>query len=176
MKKLLILSVVLFSSVMIFAQSGDSNDQKSSNYVGTNVNYREGYRADVELSCIIPHTWAITSSHGYSFGNGLYLGGGAGFSAEYLPNYKTMPSYIVPLFADLKYSFINRMASPFVNLRTGASYDITNVGIRYFVAPSIGVDIARFAIKVGYEYQVGVWNNSLGVNRHNVVCGVAFTF
>ena len=53
---------------------------------------------------------------------------------------------------------------------------MTNVGIRYFVAPSIGVDIARFAIKVGYEYQVGVWNNSLGVNRHNVVSGVAFTF
>ena len=37
MKKLLILSVVLFSSVMIFAQGVDSNDQKSSSYVGTNI-------------------------------------------------------------------------------------------------------------------------------------------
>ena len=109
MKKLLILSVVLFSSVMVFAQNGDSNDQKSSTYVGTNVNYRNGYRADIELSCIIPHTWAITSSHGYSFGNGLYVGGGAGFSAEFLPDYNTMPSYIAPVFADLKYSFINRL-------------------------------------------------------------------
>lgn len=176
MKRFFILGVILLSNVMIFAQDVEKVGEKSSTYVGTNVNYRKGYRADIELSCIIPHTWAITSSHGYSFGNGLYVGGGAGFSAEYLPDYNTMPSYIAPVFADLKYSFINRLASPFVNLRTGASYDMTNVGIRYFVAPSIGVDIARFAIKVGYEYQVGVWNNSLGVNRHNVVCGVAFTF
>ena len=175
MKKFIVFSIILVSSAMIFAQNVETNDKKSS-YVGTNVNYRKGYRADIELSCIIPHTWAITSSHGYSFGNGLYVGGGAGFSAEFLPDYNTMSSYIAPVFADLKYSFINKLASPFVNLRTGASYDITNVGIRYFVAPSIGVDIARFAIKVGYEYQVGVWNNSLGVNRHNVICGVVFTF
>lgn len=144
--------------------------------VSTSINYKKGYRADVELSCAIPDTWGITSSHGFSFGNGLYVGGGVGFSAEFLPDYDAKPTYIVPVFADLKYSFLNKLASPFVNFRTGGYADVTNTGIRYFLNPSVGVDIERFAIKVGYEYQVGVWKNSLGICRHNVKCGVAFTF
>lgn len=144
--------------------------------VSTSINYKRGYRADVELSCAIPDTWGITTSHGFSFGNGLYVGGGAGFSAEFLPDYDAKPTYLVPVFADLKYSFLNKLASPFVNFRTGGYADVTNTGIRYFLNPSVGVDIKRFAIKVGYEYQVGVWKNSLGTNKHNVKCGVAFTF
>lgn len=52
------------------------------------VHYREGYRADVELSCNIHEIWHFSSSHGYAFGNGLYVGGGAGFSAEYVPDLK----------------------------------------------------------------------------------------
>ena len=41
------------------------------------VGYNRGYRADIELSWANKSVWGITSSHGFSFGNGLYVGGGA---------------------------------------------------------------------------------------------------
>ncbi len=144
--------------------------------VKININFRRGYRADLGLSCTIPDAWGITSSHGFSFGNGLYVGGGTGFAAEFFPDYKTKPTYLVPVFADIKYNIWNKLASPFVSLRTGGYADVTNTGIRYFLNPAMGVDIGRFGIEVGYEYQVGVWRNSLGTSRHNLKCGVAFTF
>lgn len=142
--------------------------------VSSSINYRKGYRGDVEIFCTLPDTWGITSSHGYSFGNGLYVGGGAGFSAEFTPDYKSNPTYLVPVFADLKYSFLNNLASPFVNLRTGVYADITNPGIRYFINPSVGMDIGRFALKVGYELQAGAWQAV--INKHCVKFGVAVTF
>ena len=40
-----------------------------------NVGYDRGYRADIELSWADKSVWGISSSHGFSFGNGLYVGG-----------------------------------------------------------------------------------------------------
>ena len=145
-----------------------------SDTISTSRMYARKYRADIELSWSNPNTWGITSSHGYSFGNGLYVGGGAGFAAEW--NGKDEPLYLVPVFADVKYSFINRLASPFVSLKGGAYADITNSGLRTFANPAVGVDIGRFSIKVGYEYQLGCWGNGDGVHTHQVKCGVGFTF
>ena len=51
-----------------------------------NVGYNRGYRTDIELSWANKSVWGITSSHGFSFGNGLYVGGGAGFGAELSKN------------------------------------------------------------------------------------------
>lgn len=149
---------------------------KFTDRVSPSINYKRGYRANIELSALIPDTWAITSSHGFSFGDGFYFGAGVGFAAEFMPNYKSKPTYLTPLFVDVKHSFVNRLASPFINLSTGAYADITNTGIRYFLAPSIGIDIGRFAIKMGYEYQIGVWKYSCGVGKHSAKVGVAFTF
>ena len=42
------------------------------------VHYRKRYRADIELSYHINDSWFFTTSHGYGFGNGLYIGGGSG--------------------------------------------------------------------------------------------------
>lgn len=144
--------------------------------VSTSINYERGYRADVELSWSNRAHWGITSSHGFSFGNGLYVGGGAGFTADFTGGIKEKPTYLVPVFADIKYSFINRLASPFVNLKAGGYADVTNTGIRTFANPSIGVDIARFSIKAGYEYQLGCWQYWKGQSAHKIKLGVSFTF
>ena len=146
-----------------------------------NVGYNRGYRADIELSWANKSVWGITSSHGFSFGNGLYVGGGAGFGAELTKNTVTPESnwnasYFVPVFADIKYSFTKTLASPFVSLKGGAVADITNKGIRTFASPAVGLDIARFSLKVGYEYQLGFWGYLDGRHMHNVKLGVAYTF
>ena len=146
-----------------------------------NVGYNRGYRADIELSWANKSVWGITSSHGFSFGNGLYVGGGAGFGAELTKNTKTPEtnwnaSYFVPVFADIKYSFTKAQVAPFVSMKGGAIADITNKGIRTFANPAIGLDIARFSMKVGYEYQLGFWGHLDGKHIHNVKLGVAYTF
>ena len=146
-----------------------------------NVGYNRGYRADIELSWANKSVWGITSSHGFSFGNGLYVGGGAGFGAELTKNAVTPESdwnasYFVPVFADIKYSFSKTLASPFVSLKGGAVADITNKGIRTFANPAVGLDIARFSLKVGYEYQLGFWGHLDGKHMHNIKLGVAYTF
>ena len=146
-----------------------------------NVGYERGYRADIELSWAGKSVWGIASSHGFSFGNGLYVGGGAGFGAELTKQADTSESswnasYFVPVFADVKYSFMKTLASPFVSLRGGAIADITNLGVRTFASPAVGLDIARFSLKVGYEYQLGFWGYLDGKHMHNVRLGVAYTF
>ena len=146
-----------------------------------NVGYERGYRADIELSYAGKSVWGIASSHGFSFGNGLYVGGGAGFGAELTKQADTSgsswnASYFVPVFADVKYSFMKTLASPFVSLRGGAIADITNLGVRTFASPAVGLDIARFSLKVGYEYQLGFWGYLDGKHMHNVRLGVAYTF
>ena len=146
-----------------------------------NEGYNRGYRADIELSWANKSVWGISSSHGFSFGNGLYVGGGAGFGAELTKNTDTPESnwnasYFVPVFADIKYSLTKTLASPFVSLRGGAIADITNMGVRTFASPAVGLDIARFSLKVGYEYQLGFWGHLDGKHMHNVKLGVAYTF
>ena len=161
-----------------------------------NVGYNRGYRADIELSWANKSVWGITSSHGFSFGNGLYVGGGAGFGAEmsqkalrnrtadevvdpeysYTPESNWNASYFVPVFADIKYSFKHTLVTPFVSLKGGAIADITNKGIRTFANPAVGLDIARFSLKVGYEYQLGFWGHLDSKHMHNVKLGLAYTF
>ena len=146
-----------------------------------NVCYNRGYRADIELSWANKSVWGITSSHGFSFGNGLYVGGGAGFGAELTKKAKTPESnwnasYFVPVFADIKYSFTKTLAAPFVSMKGGAIADITNKGIRTFANPAVGLDIARISMKLGYEYQLGFWGYLDGKHMHNVKLGVAYTF
>ena len=159
--------------------------------------YNRGYRADIELSWANKSIWGISSSHGFSFGNGLYVGGGAGFGAEltknpvatasvaddvidpeysYTPKSNWNASYFVPVFADIKYSFSKTLAAPFVSLKGGAIADITHKGIRTFANPAVGLDIARFSLKVGYEYQLGFWGHLDGKHMHNVKLGIAYTF
>ena len=162
-----------------------------------NVGYNRGYRADIGLSWANESLWGISSSHGFSFGNGLYVGGGAGFGAEltkktlatvcaadevvnsehtYVPESNWNASYFVPVFADIKYSFMKTLATPFVSLKGGAVVDITNNGLRTFANPAVGVDIARFSLKVGYEYQLGFWGYLDGEDLHNVKLEIAYTF
>lgn len=134
--------------------------------------YKKGYRADIELSWANPNHWGISTSHGKSFGNGLYAGGGAGFNAIMADEV----TYYTPVFADVKYSFINRLASPFVSAKAGGLIDITNYGIRTFINPALGFDIDRFSIKIGYEYSLGCWGFGKGIHNHQIKCGVGFTF
>ena len=157
MKRFLtIFCAIAFSGAALSAQ----NKADDSAYM-INVGYSRGYRADIELSWVNKSIWGISSSHGFSFGNGLYVGGGAGFGAEltkdtaartavnlidpeysYTPESNWNASYFVPVFADIKYSFTKTLVTPFVSMKGGMIADITNKGARTFANPAVGLDIA----------------------------------
>ena len=83
----------------------------------------------------------LFTSHGYSFGNGLWVGGGTGLS------FPSPYDLFFPLYSEVKYSFTaDRPASPFLSARIGAMTNFDES--RMILNPAFGVDIKRFTVYV----------------------------
>ena len=81
----------------------------------------------------------LFTSHGYSFGNGLWIGGGTGLS------FPSPYDIFLPLYSEAKYSFLaDRKTSPFIFARVGAMTNFDEC--RMILCPAFGVDISRFSI------------------------------
>lgn len=99
----------------------------------------------------------VTTSHGYSFGNGLWMGGGVGLSfSDYYD------CIYIPVFAEMKYSFTpERKVSPFVDCRLGY---MTELDYMFgYVSPAVGIDINRFSVFASYDIlsnqsKIAPWN------------------
>ena len=141
------------------------------------VDYERGYHADIAVSTSISEQYTISTSHGFSFGNGLYVGGGVGFTAETFLNFEDAPHYLVPLFADVKYTFLNKRVSPFVSARMGGVFNTEYKMNRMLINPMVGINVRHFTVGLGYELQhafKGVIENS--ASMHNVHLRVGYTF
>lgn len=121
----------------------------------TNRSFRKGYRGDVELGNYATFgkdeaggMILFTSTHGYSMGNGMFIGGGAGYGYEIASDL-----YLVSAFIDAKYNLKDAAVSPFLAARTGAF--LGGGRSQYtaqFVSLSCGVDVSRLSVKIGYQY------------------------
>ena len=170
MKKSIILAVMLlafmFNVTPISAQTHKS------------PMYEKGYRADVQIGPVIDSDYTLytlSTSHGYSFGNGLYIGGGIGLHITTVDMDGHKTRYQVPVFAEIKYSFLNRLVSPFVDLKAGGFYDYTLGGAGYMIRPSIGVDIWRFSVSAGWDHNRFKWQNG-GLGNPGWHIGVSYNF
>ena len=103
----------------------------------------------------------VTTSHGYSFGNGLWMGAGAGVSLM-----GACDGFFIPIYTEAKYSFMkDEKASPFLDCKLEV---MTNTESTYTLfSPAAGVDINRFSIYALYN----MWSQ---VRAFNI--GVAFNF
>ena len=81
----------------------------------------------------------LFTSHGYSFGNGLWLGGGTGLS------FPSPYDLFLPLYSEAKYSFlVDKKVSPFLSAKVGL---MTNFEDSLMILnPALGLDITRFSI------------------------------
>ena len=150
-----------------------SVDAQSKDY----VDYERGYRADIAVSTSISEQYTLSTSHGFSFGNGLYVGGGVGFTAETFLNFEDTPHYLVPLFADVKYTFLNKRVSPFVSARVGGVFNTEYKMNRMLINPMVGINVRHFTVGLGYELQhafKGVIENK--ASMHNVHLRVGYIF
>lgn len=92
----------------------------------------------------------LSTVHGYSWGNGVFLGAGVGYSFELLES-----AQYASIFTDAKYSFKDASASPFLEGRMG--YIFCTNAYRYdtqgvFVIVDGGMDFGRLSARIGYEY------------------------
>ena len=127
---------LLFCAIFPFvsAFAGTSKDRRNllsdKGYVGNvGVSVSPGFGVGADLF----------TSHGYSFGNGLWIGGGTGLS------FPSPYDLFFPLYSEAKYSFnINRKISPFLGAKVGV---MTNFEDSLMILnPVFGFDINRFSI------------------------------
>lgn len=90
----------------------------------------------------------LSSTHGYAFGNGVFIGAGAGCNFQLIEDL-----HFASVFMDVKYNFVDASASPFIEGRTGYNYCINrynDIG-GLFVSTAAGVDFGRMSARIGYE-------------------------
>lgn len=162
-KKTLILCIaMLFASMAAIAQK--------QHYTAFN----KGYRGNVGVAVTTHHLGNLSTSHGYSFGNGLYLGigAGAGFDREYRRDDEVKLGYTGQAFAEVKYNLLDFLVSPFVGFRTGSIFAIDNANhsSAFFFQPTIGYDWNHFSFIAGYKYQMH------GDAVHSLEFGIGYNF
>ena len=142
MKKFII-SIVLMAAAVI-----------SANAQNRNIWRNNGYRFNVELSETSGDQFAISTSHGYTFNSGLFLGGGVSFRYD-----DAKEHYMTPLYAEGRWSFLKGIVSPFIDAKIGGNINITD-GKKsgFYFAPSVGLDIWHFSLSVGYDVLTNVGN------------------
>lgn len=167
--KIVLVSVALalLSSVTGFAQS-------------ESVWYESGYKGNVELDAgaTLSRTFIVSvlTSHGYSVGNGLYLGVGTGVTI----NPYDRGNFVLPIFADVKYSFMDRVCSPFLSMKMGTSFYMEDVTAGFLLKPSVGVDVGNFSLHIGYGLHTGT-ETIAGLlseyfTKHSFAVGVSWWF
>lgn len=133
MKRILTILVCAIFSGMTLA----SGASKGSG----NVLAEKGYAANVGVSVFggLGIGADLFTSHGYSFGNGFWLGGGTGLS------FPSPYDFFLPLYSEVKYSFnVDRNISPFLGAKVGV---MTNFEESLMILnPALGVDVNRFSI------------------------------
>ena len=129
----------------------------SSAFAGNRLS-NEGYVGNIGLS-VSPQMGLgveVTSSHGYSFGNGLWMGGGLGVSMA-----SAYDGIYIPIYTEAKYTFMkDKKVSPFLDCKLGF---MTNLDDLYtLISPGFGVDINRFSVFAVYNAWSGVRTFNLG--------------
>lgn len=135
----IIKKIIAYVAVIVFSvvtATGVSAEEKG------NALAEKGYVGNVGMSITPCLGWGadISTSHGYSFGNGLWMGGGLGvsFASEY-------DGFMMPFFTEVKHTFMrNDEASPFVDCKLGCMTNFDAACLTF--TPSFGVDIGRFSV------------------------------
>ena len=96
----------------------------------------------------------LTTTHGYQFNSKFFLGGGVGYTYVYNNHHDNFS--LIPVFADIHYTILDKRITPFIDVKGGyalnASYSDDNMG---FVSPSVGVRFAIGDTKLGINASLG---------------------
>lgn len=145
-------------SVVAIAGASSAKAQEKNSW------YEKGYSSEYELATVHGFNQnSFATSQGYSFGNGLYVGGGAAFEYAVSDNL-----FLTPVFAELRWSILNTVVSPYVDLKAGYAVLISSpLSGSFYLSPTVGLDIWKFNLFVGCDvlpnYQSGF---KFGIGLH----------
>ena len=160
MKKMLLTAVALiFASVMMSAQESHAFEKgyRGNVLVGGNVGVDKGFSHNAA---------GLTTSHGYSFGDGMYLGCGVGVAVDFSGNYAR-----IPVFFDTKYNLVDWKLSPYVDCRVGMEMFAGVKGCAFIASPGVGFDYRKLSYRVGYQCEAG---NGFKLNSISFAVAVSF--
>ena len=120
----------------------------------------------------VPDVLQARIAAGYHFGPHIFLGGGIapGFWLDKSSYYDGGPSFSLPLFADFRWSFADRITSPYLGVSAGielidpSPYLAADLGIRIRTSSTgtrsfwtslsgeVAGDYARVGLKMGYSF------------------------
>ena len=141
-----------------------------------------GYSGNAELGIIAkgyPYG-NLSTTHGYNFGNGWFIGGGAAFQSGLYPRIYSYPipaeiaagndeiinierpnreqfegGFLLRGYFDARYAFRNNRFTPFLEVRTGATYDLALEAFGAFIMPSAGISYGRMSFSAGLDMHLG---------------------
>lgn len=138
-KHLILFTIALLLSLTSFSQS------------------KKGYQGDVSLGYLTATTADLkgqasfcTTTHGYSFGNGTFLGAGTGVDYSF-----TNKEFFIPAFVEGRYYFNDKDVSPFVSTKIGGLFAIERVDNSLIILPSFGLKLPSVSLQIGYQYSEG---------------------
>lgn len=159
MKRIISMAIaILIASVTMSAQGSHA--------------FEKGYRGNVSLTGNIGvnkgfmnNGIELTTSHGYNFGDGMYVGGGIGLNAS-------MSDYFdIPIFLDMKYNVLDWKISPYVDCRVGSVIWGDGECLVFMASPGVGFDYRKMSFRIGYKCEAGY-----AFKLHTVSVGTSVNF
>lgn len=164
--------LILLFAIML---SGFSNAQaKDREHSGRYV-----WNVELDAGTTLSRTFiaSVLTSHGYSLDTGLYLGVGTGLTI----NPYDSGNFVMPLFADVKYRFVNNsVCSPYLSMKIGSTFYMEDVTAGLLLKPAIGVDIKNYSLHLEYGLYTGVEVTGIlqrnEFTKHSLTVGVSRWF
>lgn len=156
-----------------------------------NPSYKQGFTSQIEAGALIHEGFVgeyANISSGYNMLPGLFTGIGVGIKNQSFNTPSSTKSVHVPVYAHLKYSFLNKTVSPFVDLKGGMVFDFSGsikkmpeaypkYGCGHFFRVGIGVDYKRYSLYFGDDWAQLSYNKiSASWNDYAWVIGTAIRF
>lgn len=137
--KFLLVAVLLLICGNSFAQFTLDGNGPKRGYMGM---FEAGYAFGTHWNGMDYLT--ASTSHGYQFNPYIFAGVGVGVNYYHTPDAVTLP-----VFADIRGTFLNNTISPYIDLKVGYTFlDVEGL----YVAPSIGCRYHMLTFGVGYEF------------------------
>ena len=161
MKKLVSFAIALIIAVMTMSAQNSSAFKQGYHGV-VSASGHVGVNKGVPNNCI-----ELSTSHGYNFGDGVYMGGGVGLNIALNGNLSS-----IPIFYEMKYNIIDWKISPYVSCQIGTSIlGLDGPNLAFLASPRVGVDYRKVSICAGYRCEAGEMNKF-----HAVSLSVAINF
>lgn len=131
-----------------------------------NPSFSRGFAGNVEAGVLFNEGFAgeyVNVSSGYNILPGLFAGVGIGIKDQRFNTPSKVKSVLVPTFIQLRYSFLNKSVSPFIDLKGGLMSDyspslkdmpegLRQSGCGHFFRVGVGVDYKRYSFYVGEDW------------------------